>query len=158
MKLAYHGKYLQHPGYLSKDQDPYLWQKNVLAEVETRPLMIQAVVRTVVQIALPILAVRRTTVVPTMVAATPVTMAAARTIMAVVLVAAEVADGEGALVAVAAETIPVAAAPTIADGGGVVAAEIIPVATETITITDHVDKIVNPSNSTTRNWSKVPAC
>ena len=135
MNLAFNGKYLQHPVYLSKDQDPFLWQKNVLAEVETPPLMILVAVKTVIQIVLTTLAVRRTTVLTT---AVPTTMAVAP------LEAEEVVDGEGAQVAEVA-------APTTVGGGAAVAAETTPAATETITTTDRVDKIANRLNSTTRN-------
>ena len=131
MNLAFDGKYLQHPGYLSKDQDPFLWQKNVLAEVETHPLMILEAVKAVIQIERTSLAVRRTMVVLT-------TMAAALTTMAAAPLEAEgVVDGEGAQVAEVA-------APTTVGGGEAVAVGIIPAATETITTTDHVGKIANP--------------
>ena len=130
MKLASNGKYLQHPGYLSKDQDPFLWQKNVLAEVETLPLMILVAVKTVIQVVLTILAVRRTTVLTT---AVPTTMAAVPLEAEAEAVSA---DGEGA------PTMVAVAAPITA-GGGAAVAGIIPAVTATIT-TDHVGKIANP--------------
>ena len=89
-------------------------------------------VKTVIQIALPIQAVRRT------MAAVPTTMAVAPATMVVAPLEAEgVVDGEGAQVAEVA-------APTTVGGVAAVAVGIIPAATETITTTDHVGKIANP--------------
>jgi hypothetical protein len=140
MKLAFDGKYLQHPGYLSKDQDPdKLWQRNVLAEAVTLLLMKQAV-KTVTQIVQAILAVRKT--------AALVTTAPA-TIVVVALEMEEVVDDEGALTT-AAETILVEAVPTTADVDAAAMA-----ATETI---DHDAKIASQLNSMMQNWSKVLDC